>query len=339
MTTFLLILTIASFALLLIITAVMPVHSEFSMFELERRSSAGDRGAKITLDHEKVINDVLSLQRVISALMLIITVLLSVVTFGWLLGVALAMLVTLEYNAIARNKIISNLSQKIYIKFENSIFKFITKYPFIFQFIRVIPADGTFRVRRIGSRQELQHLVFSSGDALTIDERKMITNSLSFNDQIVSSVMTPQSVIKHIDKSEFIGPLVLNDLHQHGHSRLPVIDGDINHVVGILYLKDLLTLDVKKSSTAGKIMEPKVYYIRADQTLQHALAAFLKTHHHLFVVVNEYRETVGLLTLEDVIEALIGRKIMDEFDAHDDLRAVALRNTNLNNRPEKREDV
>jgi CBS domain containing-hemolysin-like protein len=151
--------------------------------------------------------------------------------------------------------------------------------------------------------------------------------------------MTPQSVIKYIDKKEFLGPLVLNDLHKHGHSRLPVINDDINHVVGILYLKDLLTLDVKKSATAEKIMEPKVYYIRADQTLGHALAAFLKTHHHLFIVVNEYRETVGLLTLEDVIEALIGRKIIDEFDAHDDLRAVALRNLNLNNRPDKREDV
>ena len=104
-------------------------------------------------------------------------------------------------------------------------------------------------------------------------------------------------------------------------------------------LKNLLTLDTKHSSTAEKAMEPKVYYIREDQTLQHALAAFLKTHHQLFVVVNEFRETVGLLSLEDVIEALIGQKIVDEFDAHDDLRAVALRNPRLNNHPEKRQDV
>jgi CBS domain containing-hemolysin-like protein len=339
MMTFLLILTIVSVGLLLIVTAIKPVRSELSMFEIERRSSAGDRDAKIVLEREKIINDVLSLQRVVSALLLVIVVLLSVITLGWLFGVIFAIFVTLEYNAIARNKLISNLSQKIYTKYEKLIFKFITKYPYVFKFIRAIPSDNSFHTRRVGSRQELQHLVFSSGDALTADEKKLITNSLSFNDQIVSSVMTPQSVIKYIDKKEFLGPLVLNDLHKHGHSRLPVINDDINHVVGILYLKDLLTLDVKKSATAEKIMEPKVYYIRADQTLGHALAAFLKTHHHLFIVVNEYRETVGLLTLEDVIEALIGRKIIDEFDAHDDLRAVALRNLNLNNRPDKREDV
>jgi CBS domain containing-hemolysin-like protein len=136
-----------------------------------------------------------------------------------------------------------------------------------------------------------------------------------------------------------LGPLTLNDLHKTGHSRLPVINGDIDHVVGILNLKGLLALDIKRSTTAEKAMDPKVYYIRADQVLQHALAAFLRTKHQLFIVVNEYRETVGLLTLEDAIEALIGRKIVDEFDAHDDLRAVALRNPRDNNRPNISENV
>ncbi len=80
-------------------------------------------------------------------------------------------------------------------------------------------------------------------------------------------------------------------------------------------------------------MEKKVYYINQAQTLQHALAAFLSTQHHLFVVVNGYRETAGILTLEDCIEALLGRKIIDEFDTHDDLRVVASRNAKQHNNP------
>ena len=80
-------------------------------------------------------------------------------------------------------------------------------------------------------------------------------------------------------------------------------------------------------------MEKRVFYIREDQTLQHALNAFIRTHHHLFVVVNEYRETVGVLSLEDVMEALLGHEIVDEFDAHDDLRKVAERNPRKNNQP------
>ena len=72
-------------------------------------------------------------------------------------------------------------------------------------------------------------------------------------------------------------------------------------------------------------MEVGVNYIHEDQTLNHALSAFLRTHHHLFIVINKSRETVGLLTLNDVIQQMIGRKIIDEFDSHDNLVAVAMR--------------
>jgi CBS domain containing-hemolysin-like protein len=100
-----------------------------------------------------------------------------------------------------------------------------------------------------------------------------------------------------------------------------------------------LTLDRKKSVTAERAMEPRVFYIHEDQTLRHALAAFLRTHHHLFVVVNEFRETVGLLSLEDVIEALLGQKIVDEFDTHEDLRTVASRASRANSGGKQRDDV
>jgi CBS domain containing-hemolysin-like protein len=132
---------------------------------------------------------------------------------------------------------------------------------------------------------------------------------------------------------------VLDDLHKTGHSRFPVTDGDIDHVIGMLHIQDIFTLDAKRSVTAEKAMEPRVFYIREDQTLDHALVAFLRTHHHLFIVVNEFRETVGILSLEDVIEALLGRKIIDEFDTHEDLRLVAMRNPRGNNHPLKSEDV
>jgi CBS domain containing-hemolysin-like protein len=151
--------------------------------------------------------------------------------------------------------------------------------------------------------------------------------------------MTPRSVVDTVAKGELLGPLTLDVLYKTGHSRLPVIDSDIDHVVGILYVQDLLVVGEKKTPTAAEAMDSKVFYIREDQTLQHALGAFLKTRHHLFVVVNEYRETVGVVSLEDVIEALIGTKINDEFDAHDDLRKVAERNPAANNQPKNRTDV
>jgi len=124
---------------------------------------------------------------------------------------------------------------------------------------------------------------------------------------------------------------VLDDLHKKGYSRFPVIDGDIDHVVGMLRIQDLLTIDRKaKSHRAETVMSKDVYYIHENQTLQHALVAFLKTQHHLFIVVNEFRETVGLLSLEDVIEALLGQKIIDEYDVYGDLRKAATANPQKN---------
>ena len=155
--------------------------------------------------------------------------------------------------------------------------------------------------------------------------------------------MIPRTMIDSIGKDEVLGPIVLDGLYKTGHSRFPVIDGDIDHVVGMLYVQDLVTIsNAKKSQKSYHVtdaMEHAVCYIREDQSLQQALAAFIKTRHHLFIVINQYRETVGLLSLEDALEALLGKKINDEFDTHEDLRKVAERNPRGNNSPKTTETI
>jgi CBS domain containing-hemolysin-like protein len=327
----LLILTITAFVLLLIVAAVRPRHSKLNMFELERRFGLGDKNAEKNLIREKLLGDVVSLQRVLIAILQVIVVLLSELTFGLYLGIFIAFMVALEYGAIARLGFIRKSSQFLYKHSEKSILTFIQKMPFLVKFLRSAPMSSGSHVLHIDSRQELQHLVAESDGILTPEEKKLIVNSLSFNDQLVSTVMTPKDSIISVKKTEFLGPLTLDDLHKTGNSKLPVIASDIDHIVGILHLEGLLALDIKRSTTAEKAMEPKVYYIHKDQTLQHALTEFLSTRHYLLIVIDESRQTVGLITLEDVIEALLGRKIVDEFDAHDNLREVASRKPRINN--------
>lgn len=339
MFTFLVIVVSLLFILLVVVTAMRPVPSVLSGFELERRAKRASREAKEALRREKFLPDVIALQRIVVSLLLVIVVLLSVVTFGWFIGVVVAVIVALEYGVVAKFPPLGRQSQKLYEYLEPALLRFAEKFSSVFIFIRSVPTHDVNTYHRFDSREELQRLINESGDVLSDDERAVIVHSLSFKDQRVDSIMTPASMIDSIKKSEFLGPLVLSELHDLGHSRLPVIGSDIHHVVGVLHLKDLLSLDIKRSVTAEKAMEPKVYYIREDQTLEHALAAFLRTHHHLFVVINEHRETVGLVTLEDVIEALLGRKILDEDDNHEDLRAAAALKAKDNNSPENHTDV
>lgn len=332
------VLLVIIFVKLLLVTGVVPLSSDVSLFELRRRDMVGEKEATAALRRESLLPDILSLQRIIGALLLVGFVILSVVTFEWLLGTILAVIVAIEYGAIARLPIVRGWSQRLYDRYEVYLLHFVEKFPKFFRVVR--SATPELPILALHSKQELEHLVSGSQNILSVDEKNLITNGLQFNEKLVSEVMTPRSVIDSIGKKELLGPLVLDNLHKTGHSRFPVMDGDVDHIVGMLYVQSLLILDGKKQShTAEKSMEPQVFYIKEDQSLQHALAAFLRTHHHLFIVVNEFQETVGLLSFEDVIEALLGRKVNDEFDTHDDLRAVALRNPRANNRPEVRTNV
>lgn len=326
------------FICLVLVAGFMPRRTVMSSFELTRRKAEGNKDAADTLRREHLLGGVLALQKVKVSLLLVVFVLLSVATFGWLLGVILSVIVALEYNAVARLGSISRQSQKIYERYEKPLLAFISRYPKVINFIQsALPPqpDG-----HLDSKQELEHLVKNAGTILSAEEKKRIINGLAFDTREVKEIMTPRGMIDSISKNEVLGPLVLDDLHKTGHSRFPVIDGDIDHVVGMLFIQDLLVIDSsRRSGTVEKAMEPRVFYIHEHQTLAHALAAFIRTRHHLFIVINEFRETVGVLSLEDVIEALLGHKIVDEFDAHEDLRVVAARNPRGNNYPKKREDV
>jgi CBS domain containing-hemolysin-like protein len=331
MTTFLIIVLVLLFVVLVGAASIRPVYSQLSLFELERRAEAGNETAKRDLHRQALLPDIESLQRVVVALLLVIFVAVSVVTFEWFFGIILSVVIALEYGAVARLHAISSRANRLYTTYEPTLLEFVEKAAPVFRFVR--SATPVSPVATLNSKEELLHLVSESDRILSSDERKLIVNGLVFEARQVSEIMTPRSVIDSISKSEHLGPLTLDELHKKGHSRFPVTDSDIDHVIGILHIHDLLTIDAKRRSTSvEKAMEPRVFYIKEDQTLQHALAAFLKTHHHLFVVVNEFHETVGLLSLEDVIEAMLGRSIVDEFDAHEDLRIVAARNPRHNNK-------
>ncbi len=325
MTEFLFIVALGLFAALILVASISPNVTTISSFELKRRKKTGDTHVEIDYLRELLFRDVLSLQKVLQATFLVLFVLASVGAFGWFSGSITAVLIALWYGSIARLSFVSSFGQKQYDKYELVILGFLQKHINIIKWLRsVIP---TIKEIHLTSKDELEYLVKDAHNVLSPDEQKLIISSLTFKTKLVHDIMTPKSVIDSVGQNELLGPLVLDGLHKTGHSRFPVINGDIDHVVGILHLRDVLTIDASRKHTARveSAMSKNVYYIREDHNLEQALSAFLKTHHHLFIVINEFRETVGILTLEDTLEALLGRKIVDEFDAHDDMRAVAVR--------------
>ena len=318
-------------AVLVMITSMVPRRSVLSAFELERRRKAGDETAANELKREMLLDDILSLKRVAESFLLVLIVVLAVAAFPPIISIIFALIVALFYGHLAHYEVVHEWANRIYEHYDEKLVSFVDKYPQIGRVMRTIPLSRN--ETEISSREELEHLVENAGEILTDDEKKLLTNGLHFPERHVEAIMTPRGVIETIPKQELVGPLMLDALHKTGHSRFPVVDGDIDHVVGVLHIKELLNLKDKDSKTAAQAMDSHVYYINQDQTLDRALAAFIKTRRHLFIVVNGYRETAGIITLEDVMEALLGREIVDEYDIHDDLRVVAERNAKGNNNP------
>lgn len=167
----------------------------------------------------------------------------------------------------------------------------------------------------------LDRQVGQPDNRITSYELGIIKSALSFSDKLIREVMTPKRVIKTVKAEDTIGPLLMDELHKSGFSRFPVVGEKPDEIVGVLYMKDLVT--AKEGGSVKALMKKPVYYVNEEKPLQHALQAFLRTKRHLFVVVNSFEEVVGVITIEDVLEQVLGKQIVDEFDKYEDLRAVA----------------
>jgi CBS domain containing-hemolysin-like protein len=154
-------------------------------------------------------------------------------------------------------------------------------------------------------------------------ELEIALHALTFGDRLIQGVMTPRRVVKVVSADETIGPVMMTELHASGHSRFPVYEGKKDNIVGMVFMRDLV--GAKAGQSIKHAMRPEAHYVHEEQPLSDALQAILKTHSQLFIVVNSFEEYVGIITIEDILEQVVGQPIIDEFDQYDDLRAVAAR--------------
>jgi magnesium and cobalt transporter len=153
------------------------------------------------------------------------------------------------------------------------------------------------------------------------DELNMVLHALSFGEKTVGSIMVPRAEVVAVRDDDVIGPILMDELYDSKHSRFPVLHGESDYIIGVLYLRDLIS--ARQGGRVGDIVKHNVQYVHDEQTLYRVLHAFLTTKQHMFVVIDSDEEYVGLVTIEDVLEQVIGHKIEDDFDSYDDRRAVA----------------
>ena len=182
---------------------------------------------------------------------------------------------------------------------------------FILRLIGIDPIPHT----GIHSEDELKMIIAESaqGGAIEPAERELIQNVFDFDDRYVWQILKPRTHIAAIAVDTTLDEAIEYCL-QEGYSRFPVYEESIDHILGFVHTKDLLALSRQKNGKKQikDILRP-VLYVSSNKKVSHLLRQFQKEHAQLAVVVNEFGGTVGLVTLEDIIEELVG-EIQDEYD-------------------------
>jgi CBS domain containing-hemolysin-like protein len=162
----------------------------------------------------------------------------------------------------------------------------------------------------------------SDVDDVEQSEKKIIKGAMQFADKTVKNILTPRVQIFALSKDDLFDKKTIKEIVDSGHSRIPVFKENLDDIVGILYSKDLIGNDIKDKKVSD-LMRKDVLFVDYDKPLDQLLNAFKQSRHHLFVVLNEYGGVSGIVTIEDVLEEIIGQEIMDEFDKFEDLQAEA----------------
>ena len=155
-------------------------------------------------------------------------------------------------------------------------------------------------------------------DDLSTAEREMLRNILHFGERTVGDIGVPRRDIIAVPETIGFEDLIAR-FAEAEHSRLPVFAGDLDHVIGMLHVKDvfrIIATDAPRPDTiAGLIRQPR--YVPSSMRIIDLLAEMRETRTHLAIVLNEYSGTDGLVTIEDLVEEIVG-DIEDEHDEKED---------------------
>ena len=165
---------------------------------------------------------------------------------------------------------------------------------------------SNFNVDQLSKALELTH-----EDETSKDEKKILQGIVSFGNTDTKQVMKPRIDIFALDQTtDFL--TIVKHIRENGYSRIPVFDENIDNIKGILYIKDLLPYLNQNDFQWTKLLR-QPYFVPENKKLDDLLNEFKSKKNHLAIVVDEYGGTSGLISLEDIIEEIVG-DISDEFD-------------------------
>jgi CBS domain containing-hemolysin-like protein len=166
----------------------------------------------------------------------------------------------------------------------------------------------------IHSEEELRLILTESeeGGAIKTSEHDLIQNVFEFDDRVVRQILIPRTKVAAIDvestKDEIITKII-----EEGYTRLPVYQDSLDNILGLVYTKDLIKVLYEKNFNKINDLLRPAYFVPQSKRINDLLREFQTQHIQMAIITNEFGGTVGIVTMEDIIEELVG-EIQDEYD-------------------------
>ncbi|WP_374265064.1 HlyC/CorC family transporter [Zoogloea sp.] len=319
-----------------ILAALLALSGFFSMAEtammaanryrLRSAASLGSRGARLALElldqTDKLLGIILLFNNLVNAAAATLVSVITIQLFGneeWVLGVSTlgVTFLILVFAEITPKVIGANHANRLASIVSYPLSGLLKGLYFVVWFVNLFVA-GLLRLLRLDSdgsqtaqhlsTEELRTMVIESGGFIPPKHRSILLNLFELEDITVEDVMTPRNQIEAVNIADPID-VIEGHLATCYHTRQPVFDGEMNAVIGILHVRRVLGQTLERSLSAADIRETlsRPYFIPASTPVYSQLQFFQENRERLGLVVDEYGELLGLVTLEDIIEELIGK--------------------------------
>lgn len=184
--------------------------------------------------------------------------------------------------------------------------------------LKLIGINPLSKAEQIHSEEEIRYLISEGRKTGVIDstEHQLIEKIFEFNDKVASEIMVPRNLMMAINIDD-PRDLIIQKVIEDGYSRIPVFKDNVDNIIGIIYSKDLISAaEHKEIILLQDILRP-AHFVPENKHIGELLKEFQRKRIHLAIVVNEHGGVEGLITIEDIIEEIVG-EIEDEYDVESD---------------------
>lgn len=320
--------------IILLLLAAFTAASEISLIaanriKLRKFSLEGSKMAKLVLKiletPERFLGTILVVNNVIDTLIAAIVTVIIVHSIGdentgVLLATAVGAFLIIIFETAAKT-LAARHSERLALALALPV-KFLIE--FMSPVIKILEVVINFIVNLIGGRvtgkqalvteEEIKALIRIGGEegVLHKEKYKMLSNIFAFSETVVKSVMTPKKDVISIDINASFED-ILEKVLETGYSRLPVYSNNPENIIGVINMKDLLSLSCNRSLVVLQDIIYPVTLVQDSKKVTELLKEFQKGHTHLAVVVDSQNRMEGIVTLEDLVEEIVG-EIEDEYD-------------------------